>query len=153
MRKEYKVISLAVGGKGSKIFRSGDIVIADNFYEGRAEELVKSGHLENHKSKPNSADENIELIEACITVDAVNEILSNDDRKKVVKAGHSKIEELEGAAEAQAAVVAVLKSINEATSVEGVEDVLDSLEDVSEAIKQSADSKIAELNAVGEGNA
>ena len=43
--KRYKVIALSVGGRGKKIFNSGDEVSASNFPDGNAEELVKSDFL------------------------------------------------------------------------------------------------------------
>ena len=43
--KKYIVKALAVSGKGNKIFRSGDEVNENQFPEGNAEKLVKSGHL------------------------------------------------------------------------------------------------------------
>lgn len=42
----YKVIALSVGGKGNKIFNSGDIVTELNFPEGNAAKLVDEGFLE-----------------------------------------------------------------------------------------------------------
>ncbi len=42
----YKVIALSVGGKGNKIFNSGDIVTELNFPEGNAAKLVEEGFLE-----------------------------------------------------------------------------------------------------------
>lgn len=42
----YKVIALSVGGKGNKIFNSGDIVTELNFPEGNAVKLVEEGFLE-----------------------------------------------------------------------------------------------------------
>ncbi|MBC7486101.1 MAG: hypothetical protein H7282_05065 [Cytophagaceae bacterium] len=41
----YKVIALSVGGLGNKIFDYNDFVTSENFHEGRALELVKSGFL------------------------------------------------------------------------------------------------------------
>lgn len=49
--KKYKVIALSVSGKGKKIFESGDTVTEDNFPEGNAEALVKTGHLK-HMDEP-----------------------------------------------------------------------------------------------------
>ena len=43
--KQYTVIALSVGGRGNKIFSSGDTVFENNFIPGRAEELVKQGFL------------------------------------------------------------------------------------------------------------
>jgi hypothetical protein len=43
--KKYKVLALSVSGKGKKIFESGDTVTEENFPEGNAEALVKTGHL------------------------------------------------------------------------------------------------------------
>lgn len=40
-----KVKSLAVGGKGNKIFRSGNSVNEKNFPEGNWERLIKDGHI------------------------------------------------------------------------------------------------------------
>jgi hypothetical protein len=42
----YKVIALSVGGKGNKIFNSGDTVTELNFPEGNAAKLVEEGFLE-----------------------------------------------------------------------------------------------------------
>lgn len=42
----YKIIALSVGGKGNKIFNSGDIVTELNFPEGNAAKLVDEGFLE-----------------------------------------------------------------------------------------------------------
>lgn len=47
--QKYIVKSLAVSGKGSKIFRAKDEVSANDFPEGHAEKLVEQGHL---KRKP-----------------------------------------------------------------------------------------------------
>ncbi len=43
---QYKVIALSVGGKGNKIFNSGDTVTELNFPEGNAAKLVEEGFLE-----------------------------------------------------------------------------------------------------------
>lgn len=43
--KSYKVIALSVGGLNNKIFNSGDKVFENNFYPGRADQLVGSGFL------------------------------------------------------------------------------------------------------------
>lgn len=43
--KQYVVKSLSVGGKGSKIYRCGDLVTASCF-SAKAEDLVKQGFLE-----------------------------------------------------------------------------------------------------------
>lgn len=44
MSKKYKVITIAVSGKGNKVYRSGDIVTADLLnYD--AEQMVKGGYL------------------------------------------------------------------------------------------------------------
>lgn len=44
MSKRYKVITIAVSGKGNKVYRSGDIVTA-NLLNYPAEEMVKGGYL------------------------------------------------------------------------------------------------------------
>jgi hypothetical protein len=44
--KTFKVIALSVGADSNKIFRAGEIVSADAWQPGRAEELVKQGFLE-----------------------------------------------------------------------------------------------------------
>lgn len=46
---KYIVNCLHLSGKGKNMFKSGDVVNDDNFYEGQAEEYLKSGHL---KEKP-----------------------------------------------------------------------------------------------------
>ncbi len=43
--EKYKVISLAISGRNNKIYRSGDLVTAKMFPEGRLQELEKQGHL------------------------------------------------------------------------------------------------------------
>lgn len=42
---KYTVIALSLGGKGNKIFNSGDTVTDANFPEGNAIELVKKGFI------------------------------------------------------------------------------------------------------------
>lgn len=44
MSKQYKVVTIAVSGKGNKVYRSGDIVTA-NLLNYPAEEMVKGGYL------------------------------------------------------------------------------------------------------------
>ena len=44
MSKRYKVVTIAVSGKGNKVYRSGDIVTA-NLLNYPAEEMVKGGYL------------------------------------------------------------------------------------------------------------
>lgn len=44
--KQYRVKSLSVGGRGNKIFRTGDVVNENQFPEGVADKHVVSGHLE-----------------------------------------------------------------------------------------------------------
>lgn len=48
MEKTYRVVSLAVSGRGNKIFRTGDTVTENNFPTGRLAELVKNGHVVEH---------------------------------------------------------------------------------------------------------
>lgn len=43
--KQYRVIALSVGGRGNRIFESGDTVTENNFTEGRAAELENQGFL------------------------------------------------------------------------------------------------------------
>lgn len=43
--KKYKVIALSVGGRGNRIFHSGDEVLESNFPDGNAAELVRGGFL------------------------------------------------------------------------------------------------------------
>jgi hypothetical protein len=43
--EKFKVKSLAVSGRGNKIFRTGDEVFEGQFPDGRAKQLVKQGHL------------------------------------------------------------------------------------------------------------
>lgn len=52
MSQKYRVKSLAVSGRNNKIYRVGDIVSAGKFPEGRAESLVKEGHLEYVVEEP-----------------------------------------------------------------------------------------------------
>lgn len=52
---EYKVIALSVGGKGNKIFHSGDIVSDKNFPDGNAEKLVELGFLKLHNTGKSEA--------------------------------------------------------------------------------------------------
>lgn len=42
---KYKVISLHVGGKGSKVFNAGDIVTEKSFPDGTVDGLVKNGFI------------------------------------------------------------------------------------------------------------
>ena len=52
----YIVNCLHLSGKGKKMFKHNDTVTTDNFYEGQAEEYLKSGHLRepNKKEKANA---------------------------------------------------------------------------------------------------
>ena len=60
--KKYKVKALSVGGRGKKIFRFGDIVVAENFPDENAEKLVREGFLEpieeNDQKLPQTSDVN-----------------------------------------------------------------------------------------------
>lgn len=59
--KTYIVIALSVGGLGNKIFKSGDEVKENNFYEGHADKLVDQGFLklkEEKKEDSQSKDDN-----------------------------------------------------------------------------------------------
>lgn len=46
---KFKVIALSVGGKGNKIFKSGEIVDSSNF--NNAESLVEAGFLQKLEEK------------------------------------------------------------------------------------------------------
>lgn len=46
--KQYTVIALSVGGRGNKIFSSGDTVSENDFIPGRAEELVQQKFLKEY---------------------------------------------------------------------------------------------------------
>lgn len=55
---KYTVIALSVGGKGNKIYHSGDTVTDECWSEGRAKELEAQGFLklikeEKEVKKPN----------------------------------------------------------------------------------------------------
>jgi hypothetical protein len=54
--KQFKVISLYVGGVNGKVFTSGDIVKEKHFPPGNAELLVKQGFLEELAADLNSGD-------------------------------------------------------------------------------------------------
>lgn len=43
--KTYKVIALSVGGRGKRIFNSGDTVTENDFLPGLSEQLVQRGYL------------------------------------------------------------------------------------------------------------
>lgn len=66
----YKVIALSVGGKGNKIFNSGDIVTELNFPEGNAAKLVEEGFLELIPSEE-TPEPTVELPATEIKVDEV----------------------------------------------------------------------------------
>lgn len=42
---------LHLSGKGKNMYKFGDTVTDDNFYEGQAEEYLKSGHLKEDKKE------------------------------------------------------------------------------------------------------
>lgn len=44
--KRYVVKALSVGGRGNKIYKNGDVVIAENFPHGNADILIEEGFLE-----------------------------------------------------------------------------------------------------------
>lgn len=56
---EYKVVSLSVGGRGNKIYNSGEIVTDANFIEGRAEELVAKGFLKRIENQEAPKESNL----------------------------------------------------------------------------------------------
>lgn len=58
--KTFKVIALSVGADSNKIFRAGEIVSAEAWRPGRAEELVKQGFLEPCDETEDSAPVTIE---------------------------------------------------------------------------------------------
>jgi hypothetical protein len=43
---EYKVIPLALSGKGKRMFKDGDIVTENDFPSGAIPDLIKGGYLE-----------------------------------------------------------------------------------------------------------
>lgn len=45
VQRKFRVIALSVGGRGNKIYNSGDEVLASNFPDGNADELVTKGFL------------------------------------------------------------------------------------------------------------
>lgn len=60
----YRVKSLSVGGKGNKIFNSGDLVTQANF-AAKVEELEKGGYLEKVEDKvPEDAETEADKLEA-----------------------------------------------------------------------------------------
>lgn len=59
MRK-FTVKALSVGGKGNKIFNSGDIVSEDNFPAGNCDALVKGGFLTEIKQAEAVTDSSLE---------------------------------------------------------------------------------------------
>jgi hypothetical protein len=75
---DYKVIALSVGGRGNKIFSSGDIVSEEKFPVGTIDSLVKGGYIEPIGEKKDivvSEIANTELItkgnaEISITIDS-----------------------------------------------------------------------------------
>lgn len=46
MNRKYRVICLAVSGRNNKIYRKNDVVSEGAFPDGRAEQYVKSQHME-----------------------------------------------------------------------------------------------------------
>lgn len=70
--KKYIVKSLAVHGRGKKIFTNGDKVTEANFPPGNAEELVKQGHL----IEDGEVDEDADL------EPTINEDLSEEDLRQ-----------------------------------------------------------------------
>lgn len=43
---EYRVISLSLGGRGNKVFKSGDIVFASQLVEENIPSLIEGGYIE-----------------------------------------------------------------------------------------------------------
>ncbi len=54
---KYTVNCLHLSGKGKNMYKSGDPVTDDNFYEGQAEEYLKSGHLKEDKKEVKAKEE------------------------------------------------------------------------------------------------
>jgi len=65
MNRKYRVICLAVSGRNNKVFRNGDVVSEGAFPDGRAEQYVKSKHMERVEESDDlvSADEDLKTDE------------------------------------------------------------------------------------------
>ena len=57
MKRMFKVIALSVGGKNNQVYKSGDVVTADNF-SADADELVDKCFLEKIESDTDDVDTN-----------------------------------------------------------------------------------------------
>jgi hypothetical protein len=92
MGKKFKVIAGAVGGKGKKIFYSGDIVDEANFPDGNAEKLVISKFLVPYEEI--ESGEKLPMAKV-ITDNLPDSKQSVDDSEIIIQDDLSKIEDAE----------------------------------------------------------
>ena len=68
MERQFKVVVIAVNGKGNKIYKSGDVVSESKFAY-PADELVKGGYIEEVKGKK----------APIVELKPIEKVLSNED--------------------------------------------------------------------------
>jgi len=83
----YKVIALSVGGKGNKIYKSGDVVTEKHFPDGNINSLIKGGFLQpcDEESKMNVPVTEPEQPEVNYTEETGNESKEEFDPGKAKK--------------------------------------------------------------------